>query len=119
MILTIHGIVIWDCCAVITNDLIDSLQDLRSEHGNIPLIGIAISHPHFYTTALSWAKALDTKVFVSAKDRQWWMRKGYGEKDTNACYPLEKHVEFFEDQEKVLAAGLTVVRCGGHFDGSW
>ncbi len=35
---------------------------------------IAISHPHFYTTMVEWAKAFDCPVYVHAADKEWIMR---------------------------------------------
>lgn len=110
VIVTQHGIVIWDCCALLTPELFVALKGLMKQH-DVPLLGMAISHPHFYTTALTWAKALETKIFVSHLDRQWWMRKA----DPDA---LEKHLVFYQSSQHRLASGITIVRCGGHFDGS-
>jgi hypothetical protein len=78
---------------------------------------VAISHPHFYNaSATIFATLLEllppahvapsARVFASARDREWWTHG-----DTDA-------VEWVEEDVRVLAPGLTFVRCGGHFPGS-
>jgi hypothetical protein len=43
-------------------------------------------------------------IYLHAADRQWVMRP-------------DRAVVFWEGETKALAEGLTLVRCGGHFDG--
>jgi len=97
---TAEGNFLWDCISLLddaTREIISALGGLR---------GIAISHPHFYTTMLEWSAAFDdAPVYLHAADREWVMRPG------NA-------IEFWEGARKELAPGITLLHCGGHFPGS-
>ena len=65
-----------------------------------------ISHPHFYTTHLEWAGQFGCPVYVAADDAAWLSREdGAGVR------------RLFEGKEEVLP-GVTVIQCGGHFEGS-
>lgn len=66
-----EGIWIWDCFAVLTAQLVRELKTLEKEAGK-RILGIVLSHPHFYATSMSWAIALDTKVMISAQDVDWY-----------------------------------------------
>ena len=93
------GNVLWDCIALIDDATIDVLAGLGG------VTGIAISHPHYYTTMLEWSRALGgVPIHLNAADRQWAMRGG-------------PEVQFWEGETRPLAPGLTLVRLGGHFDG--
>ena len=99
LVRTAAGNFLWDCISLLddaTVALVESLGGLR---------GIAISHPHYYTTMVEWSRAFgDAPIFLHAADREWVMRP-------------DRAIEFWEGEEKELAAGLTLVRCGGHFPG--
>jgi len=93
-----QGNVLWDCVALPDPGLLEMIQTLGG------LAAIAISHPHYYTTMIEWARAFDARVLLHAADRQWVMRP-------DAC------LEFWEGDTRELPGGLTLVCCGGHFDG--
>ena len=97
---TKEGNFLWDCISLLdpaTVELVCSLGELR---------GIAISHPHYYTTMVEWSRAFaDAPIYLHAADRQWVMRP-------------DKAIQFWEEEEKELAPGLTLLRCGGHFPGA-
>ena len=65
---------------------------------------IAISHPHYYSSMIEWSRAFDCPVFLHAADRQWVMRP-------------DPAIEFWEGETKEIGQGLTLIRCGGHFEG--
>lgn len=96
---TAHGNFLWDCITLLdeaTREIISALGGLR---------GIAISHPHYYTTMLEWSAAFDgVPVFLHAADRQWVVQPGAA-------------IESWEGARKELAPGITLVHCGGHFAG--
>jgi len=96
---TAHGNFLWDCISLLdeaTIALIRSLGGLR---------GIAISHPHYYTTMVEWSRAFDNApIHLHAADREWVMRP-------------DGAVDFWEGEKKELAPGITLHRCGGHFPG--
>jgi glyoxylase-like metal-dependent hydrolase (beta-lactamase superfamily II) len=67
---------------------------------------IAVSHPHFYSTVVEWSRAFDgIPVYLHAADRQWMMRP-------------EREIVFWEGETLALLDGVTLINCGGHFDGS-
>jgi hypothetical protein len=92
------GNVLWDCIALIDDATVDLLQGLGG------LAAIAISHPHYYTTMVEWSRAFGAPIYLHAADREWVMRP-------------DPAVQFWEGDTKSVAAGLTLVRLGGHFDG--
>lgn len=92
------GNVLWDCVALLdepTRRWIEALGGLSA---------IAISHPHYYTTMVEWARAFDVPVFLHAADREWVMRP-------------DPAVRFWEGETLEIGAGLTLIRLGGHFEG--
>ncbi|EPQ55547.1 hypothetical protein GLOTRDRAFT_138443 [Gloeophyllum trabeum ATCC 11539] len=103
---THRGYVIWDCQAYLSPSAVSQISASTADK---PLLGIAISHPHFFGSSVTWARMLGCKVFVSAKDKEWFMRD-----DDH----VGKVVEFWDGEHKVISEGLTVIRCGGHFPGS-
>ena len=69
------------------------------------LIGIAISHPHYYSTMVEWSRALGgVPIHLHAADRQWVMRP-------------DPAIRFWDGDTLALPGGLTLIRCGGHFAG--
>ncbi|KDQ49934.1 hypothetical protein JAAARDRAFT_142645 [Jaapia argillacea MUCL 33604] len=108
VICTSSGILIWDCGSYLSQDTVDSILALTSP--SKPLLGIAISHPHFFGASVMWAKNLGCKVFMCELDREWFMRK----EDSEAV----DVVEFWKGERKNFGEALTVIRCGGHFPGS-
>ena len=59
---------LWDCVATLDAATVTAIKAL----GGIK--AIAISHPHFYTTMVEWARAFDCHIHLHAADRQWIMR---------------------------------------------
>ena len=92
------GNVLWDCVALLDDATVDVVRGLGG------LAAIAISHPHYYTTMVEWAHAFDAPVLLHAADRDWVMRPDPG-------------ITYWEGETRALGEGLTLVRCGGHFDG--
>jgi glyoxylase-like metal-dependent hydrolase (beta-lactamase superfamily II) len=102
LVQTAQGNVLWDCIALIDDETIDRVTAL----GGIQ--AIALSHPHYYTTILEWSAAFDdAPVYIHADDRQWVMEPGAA-------------IEFWDGEtlEILPGSGLTMIRCGGHFDGA-
>jgi glyoxylase-like metal-dependent hydrolase (beta-lactamase superfamily II) len=93
------GNFLWDCLSLLdeaTVALVRSLGGLR---------GIAISHPHYYTTMVEWSRAFDdAPIYLHAADREWVMRP-------------DDAIVFWEGDQEELAPGVTLIRCGGHFAG--
>jgi hypothetical protein len=92
------GNVLWDCISLLddaTVTLIKSLGGLKA---------IAISHPHFYTTMVEWARAFDCPIYLHASDALWVMQP-------------DAAIRHWEGETHPLWDGVTLVRCGGHFEG--
>ena len=53
---------------------------------------------------VEWAQAFDCPIYIHAADRQWVMRP-------------DPTIEFWDDETKAFDGGLTLIRCGGHFEG--
>jgi hypothetical protein len=91
------GNVLWDCLP-----LVDEHASFVRDRGG--LAAIAISHPHYYTTMVEWAHAFACPILVHEADRQWVMRP-------------DPSVELWSGDVRDLAAHLTLLRLGGHFEG--
>jgi glyoxylase-like metal-dependent hydrolase (beta-lactamase superfamily II) len=88
----------WDCIP-----LLDEAGAAEVERGG-GLSGIAISHPHYYSGMVEWARRFDCPVRLHADDAEWIMRP-------------DPAIELWEGETKDLGDGLTLIRCGGHYAG--
>lgn len=98
LVRTEHGNILWDCIATLDAATVRMIEGL----GGIDVI--AISHPHFYTTMVEWAYAFKARIYLHAADKHWIMR------DDSA-------IELWDSETHTLWDGVTLVRCGGHFEG--
>ena len=98
LVRTPGGNVLWDCIALLDEATVALVKGL----GGIK--AIAISHPHFYTTMVEWAHAFDAPVHLHAADKDWIMRP-------------DPAIRLWEGETHELWDGVTLVRCGGHFEG--
>ena len=92
------GNLLWDCITLLNEQTateIDARGGVRA---------IAISHPHFYSTMVEWAERFDAQIFLHAADREWVMRKN-------------QRIQFWEGTTLSLWDDLTLINCGGHFEG--
>jgi glyoxylase-like metal-dependent hydrolase (beta-lactamase superfamily II) len=99
LLMTPAGNFLWDCIALLdpaTEALIRGLGGLA---------GIAISHPHFYTTVQDWAAAFEAPVHLHAADRESLRRPS-------------PWIRFWDGDQLELAPGLSLIHLGGHFPGS-
>ena len=92
------GNLLWDCITLIDGA---SVQAVREAGG---IRAIAISHPHYYSSMVEWAREFDVPVLLHEADRQWVMRN-------DPC------VQFWSGETKELWDGMTLIRAGGHFAG--
>lgn len=98
---TSNGNVLWDLIAYIdemTVDFVNSKGGLKA---------IVISHPHFYTTHLEWARIFSCPVYVAIEDEKWLNRADH-----------ENTRKFIRDPTMQILPGVTAIKTGGHFDGS-
>ena len=100
LVQTSAGNVLWDCIPLLDEHAVSAV---RARGG---LSAIAISHPHFYASMVEWSRALGgVPVYVHAADRRWVMRS-------------DPAIVFWEGETHRVLDGLTLVHCGGHFEGS-
>jgi glyoxylase-like metal-dependent hydrolase (beta-lactamase superfamily II) len=93
------GNVLWDCISLLDEATIEAVRQLGG------LAAIAISHPHYYSSMVEWSRAFgDVPIYLHAADRDSIMR-------------TDPAIEFWEGETRSLHDGLTLIRCGGHFDG--
>jgi hypothetical protein len=93
------GNVLWDCLPLIDPALAEAIGALGG------ITAIAISHPHYYSSMVEWSRALGgVPIYLHAADRQWVMRP-------------DAAIVFWDSEMQSLGAGLTLIRCGGHFAG--
>jgi hypothetical protein len=96
---TPNGNILWDCIALVdraTVELINAMGGIK---------GIAISHPHYYTTMAEWSQAFGgIPVHVHAADRKWIMRNDPG-------------IKLWQGETKELLPGVTLICAGGHYPG--
>jgi hypothetical protein len=92
--------VLWECVSVVSDDAVAALR----ARGGVDLM--AISHPHFYTSMVEWSEALGgIPILLHEADRAWVQRPS-------------KHIRFWSGDELRLSTDVTLLRVGGHFDGS-
>lgn len=72
------------------------------------LKAIIISHPHYYTSVNEWLTAFNCPVYTTPEDREWL-------KNT----PAEKKVTFLNEEVTEILPGVTALKVGGHFPGSF
>ncbi len=99
LVQTPAGNVLWDCIS-----LIDDASAARVESlGGIT--AISASHPHFYGSMVEWSHAFgNAPIYLPTADREWVCR--------------DDRAYVFYDDEAEPVPGVTLLRCGGHFDGS-
>ena len=96
---TPEGNLLFDCVPPLDDATIGSVNRLGG------LAGIAVSHPHYYSTMVEWSHAFGgVPVHVHRADAPWVMR-------------ADPVVTYWDGDTKPLFGGLTLVRTGGHFDG--
>jgi len=88
----------WDCITLIDDA---SAAEVERRGG---LAGIAISHPHYYSGMVEWARAFDCPVHLHVADQRWIMRP-------------DPAIQPWDGETKELGHGLTLIRGGGHFAG--
>jgi glyoxylase-like metal-dependent hydrolase (beta-lactamase superfamily II) len=91
--------VLWDCLPLLDEAVVEAIKALGG------ISAIAISHPHYYSSMVEWSRAFGgVPIYLHAADRQWVMRP-------------DQALVFWQGETRTLDDGLTLVRCGGHFDG--
>jgi hypothetical protein len=96
---TPHGNILWDCIALIDRATVELINAMGG------LIGIAISHPHYYTTMVEWSHAFGgIPVHLHQGDRKWIMRD-------------DPAIKLWQGETKELVPGVMLICAGGHYPG--
>ena len=99
LVRTPAGNVLWDCIGYIDDAAIAAI---RARGG---IAGIAFSHPHFYGVMVEWSRAFGgAPIYIPRADAEWVQY------DDPALVRWERAHE--------VLPGVTLVQCGGHFEGS-
>jgi glyoxylase-like metal-dependent hydrolase (beta-lactamase superfamily II) len=92
------GNVLWDCISHLDDEIVERVS---AEGG---LAAIAISHPHYYGAMVEWAHTFACPIHLHEAERKWVMRP-------------DPAARFWEGETNTLGGGVTLIRCGGHFEG--
>jgi hypothetical protein len=98
LVQTSGGNLLWDCISLLDRPTLEAVKALGG------ISAIAISHPHYYSSMVEWSRAFDAPVYLHADDRQWVMRP-------------DPAIIYWQGETYPLLDGLTLIRCGGHFQG--
>jgi hypothetical protein len=97
---TTEGAILWDCVSLVTEEAIERIRRMGG------LKAIAISHPHYYSALAECSDAFGSApVYLHEDDRQWVMRP-------------HASIRFWSGGTLEIGQGLTLIRTGGHFEGS-
>lgn len=99
LVRTPRGNVLWDCVTLLDDETVATIAELGG------LEAIVISHPHYYSTHLEWARALGCPVYLASEDKGWLAQED------------AKHQVFITDAETDIL-DTKVLKLGGHFPGS-
>ncbi|HSR23203.1 MAG TPA: MBL fold metallo-hydrolase [Candidatus Eisenbacteria bacterium] len=99
LVRTPEGNVLWDCITLLDQATVAAVHELGG------IAAIAISHPHYYSSMVEWARTFGAAVHLHDADRRWVMRP-------------DPVIRFFSGDEVALPGGLTLLRLGGHFPGA-
>jgi hypothetical protein len=89
---------LWDCVSYIDEITIKEINELGG------INAIALSHPHYYSSQVEWAKAFNVPIYLHEDDKEWVMR------------PSDKII-FWSGESLELHKGIILHRLGGHFKG--
>ncbi|KAI1111066.1 beta-lactamase-like protein [Nemania sp. NC0429] len=99
LVRTPRGNVLWDCLTLIDDETVAKIKELGG------LGAIVISHPHYYSTHLEWARAFDCPVYLASEDRKWLAQQ-------------DPEYQIFVSETATDVLGTRALKLGGHFPGS-
>jgi glyoxylase-like metal-dependent hydrolase (beta-lactamase superfamily II) len=99
LLATSGGNVLWDCISLLDDA---TIAEVKRRGG---IAGIAISHPHFYTTAVDWAHAFDAPIYLHRSNERYVVRP-------------DSAIRYWDADTVEPLPGVTLIRCGGHYTGS-
>jgi glyoxylase-like metal-dependent hydrolase (beta-lactamase superfamily II) len=92
------GNVLWDCITYLDDDLAERVS------GEGGIAAIAVSHPHYYSAMVEWARAFGCPIHLHRADERHVVRP-------------DPMIHFWDGETHELGSGVTLIRCGGHFEG--
>jgi len=92
------GNLLWDCITFLDDK---TIAEVNARGG---VRAIAISHPHFYSSMVEWGECFGAQIFLHAADHESVMRES-------------PRIRFWEGTTLPLWDDLTLINCGGHFEG--
>ncbi len=96
---TPDGNLLWDCVSLVTGEAVATIN----ARGKVK--AMAISHPHYYSAIVEWSNALgNIPIYIHEDDRQWIMRP-------------DPTIVFWQGETRTILPDMTLIRCGGHFEG--
>ena len=99
LVQTAGGNLLWDCISLIDDPTTAAVMGLGG------ISAIAISHPHYYSSMVEWSKRFgNVSIYLHADDRRWVARPS-------------PNIVFWQGEQQKLFGNLTLIRCGGHFEG--
>ncbi len=100
LIQTSNGNVLWDCVSLLDDATVEAV------HARGGISAIAVSHPHTVGSLVEWSRAFDNApIYWHADNRRWVMRP-------------DSAFVFWEGETQQMMNSITLIRCGGHFEGS-
>ena len=100
LVQTSGGNVLYDCISYLDDEAVEKVNAL----GGIQ--AMCFSHPHFYDSMVTWSRAFDdAPIYIPEADREHVMRPD----------PI---IRYWDGEPLELAPGVTLIQCGGHFEGS-
>lgn len=100
LVQTPGGNVLYDCISYLDDDTVERLNALGGVQA------ICFSHPHFYDSMVTWSRAFgNAPIYVPEADREHVMRP-------------DPAIRYWDGAPLELAPGVTLIQCGGHFEGS-
>lgn len=100
LIQTPEGNVLWDCVPFVDEATVKAINELGG------LRAIAISHPHFHTVMVEWSKAFGgVPIYIHEGNRIDVVRD-------------DPAIRYWEGDALELWDGISLIHCGGHFEGS-
>ncbi|KAF4449738.1 hypothetical protein F53441_7033 [Fusarium austroafricanum] len=100
LIKTPKGNILWDCITLLDDE---TITRIKYEGG---LKAIVISHPHFYSTHVQWARAFACPVYIASDDKHWTALSS-------------SHQVLIDNIETAIQdTDAKAIKLGGHFPGS-
>lgn len=107
LVRTPAGNILWDCITLLDDATVDEINKLGG------LKAIVISHPHYYSTHLQWARTFGCPVYLAAEDKKWLAQTDPERQVFLEPGTTEKRVSISGQD-----SGAIILKLGGHFPGS-